>query len=356
VPDRPALRLPLPVTVAIVLMGALSAIVMLRAGRSVLIPLTVALMLAYALAPMVGWLLRLRVPRWLAVSLVMATLAVLTLAGALRLQPEVSSLIEDLPRAARLVREAIESGGIAGATIENLRRASSELGGGAPAPTPPAPAASMGSLDLLRWGTAEILAFGGHALVVFFLVFFMLLSGDLFRSKVLKIASLLGYRRVTLDVLDSIERDIKRYLLARVLTTAIVTALTWAALATLGLRHALVWAIAAGVANWIPYLGPVLISGGLFIVGLVEFGTMSGALLASGSALAVTSLEGWLIDPPLMGRIERMNTVAVLVGLMFWTFVWGAWGTLLAVPMLAVMKAVCDRVDGLKPVGALLGR
>jgi predicted PurR-regulated permease PerM len=287
----------------------------------------------------------------------MSTLAVLTTAGMFRLEPEVTALVEDLPRAARHVREAIESGAIGGATLENLRRASSELGGaGAGVPAAPPPTPAVGSLELLRWGTAELLAFSGHALVVFFLVFFMLLSGDLYRRKVLQVAGLLGYRRVTLDVLDSIERDIKRYLLARVLTTAIVSALTWAALAALGLPHALVWAIGAGVANWIPYLGPVLVSAGLFIVGLVEFGTMSGALLASGAALAVTSLEGWLIDPPLMGRIERMNTVAVLVGLMFWTFVWGAWGTLLAVPMLAVMKAVCDRVDALKPVGALLGR
>jgi predicted PurR-regulated permease PerM len=90
------------------------------------------------------------------------------------------------------------------------------------------------------------------------------------------------------------------------------------------------------------------------IVGLVQFGSAAMALAAAGVALVITSLEGWLLDPVLMGKAERMNSVAVLVGLVFWTSVWGAWGAFLAVPMLAIMKAVCDHNAQLRPIAKLL--
>ena len=75
----------------------------------------------------------------------------------------------------------------------------------------------------------------------------------------------------------------------------------------------------------------------------------------SGTALAITSLEGWLLTPLLMSRAAQMNPVAIFVGLLFWSWVWGVWGTILAVPMLMAIKAVCDRVEDLQPIGELLG-
>jgi predicted PurR-regulated permease PerM len=75
----------------------------------------------------------------------------------------------------------------------------------------------------------------------------------------------------------------------------------------------------------------------------------------AGISLAITSLEGWLLTPWLTSRTARTNEVAVFIGLIFWTFVWGIWGTLLAVPMLVAVKAYCDRIDDLKPLGELLG-
>jgi predicted PurR-regulated permease PerM len=74
----------------------------------------------------------------------------------------------------------------------------------------------------------------------------------------------------------------------------------------------------------------------------------------AGAALVITSLEGWLITPPLMGKVERMSPLTVFLGLLLWTWVWGEWGTVLAVPMLVVIKSVADHVDPLKPVGRLM--
>jgi len=116
-----------------------------------------------------------------------------------------------------------------------------------------------------------------------------------------------------------------------------------------------VWAILAGVFNTIPYFGPVIVAAGTAVIAFLQFGTIAMTVYVSGISLAITSIEGWLLSPWLTSRTARTNEVAVFVGLIFWGFVWGVWGTLLAVPMMVVVKAYCDRIDDLKPVGELLG-
>jgi predicted PurR-regulated permease PerM len=122
----------------------------------------------------------------------------------------------------------------------------------------------------------------------------------------------------------------------------------------MNVEHAAMWGILAGVFNSIPYFGPVIVSGGLLVVGLVQTGELFEAIKMSGAALAITSLEGWLLDPPLLGKAERMNVVVVFVGLLVWTWLWGGWGTILAVPMMVVIKSIADHIQPLKPVSRLM--
>jgi predicted PurR-regulated permease PerM len=181
-------------------------------------------------------------------------------------------------------------------------------------------------------------------------------SGDLFKRKLVKMAGpSLERKKITVQILDEINRQIERFLLVRVVTSVVVAVATWVAFRMIGLEQAGVWAVAAGVFNSVPYLGPIIVAGGTFIVAFLQFDTLSMAAYAAGITLLVTSVEGWLLTPWLTSRTARTNEVAVFVGLIFWSFVWGVWGTLLAVPMLVVFKAVCDRIDDLKPVGELLG-
>ena len=155
-------------------------------------------------------------------------------------------------------------------------------------------------------------------------------------------------------IIDDINAQIQRFLLVRLITAVVVGALTWAVLAWMGVPQAAVWGILAGVFNSIPYFGPVIVSGGLFVVGLAQGGGATQALQMSGAALVITSLEGWLLTPPLMGKAERMSVLAVFLGLLLWTWIWGAWGTILAVPMLVVVKSVADHVPRLNPIGRLM--
>ena len=91
------------------------------------------------------------------------------------------------------------------------------------------------------------------------------------------------------------------------------------------------------------------------VAGFLQFGTVTMAIYVGGVSVAITSLEGWLLTPWLTSRAARTNEVAMFIGLIFWSFVWGIWGMLLAVPMLGVVKAFCDRIEDLKPIGELLG-
>jgi predicted PurR-regulated permease PerM len=191
--------------------------------------------------------------------------------------------------------------------------------------------------------------------MVCFLAYFLLLADDLFKRKLVTHASkTIAGKIITLNVLQDIEHQIERFVLVQVFTSCLVGAATGVSLWWLGVQNAAVWGLAAGIFNSVPYLGPFIVSIGLAVVAFLQFGTINMTLTVAGVALVITSLEGWLLTPTLMGKTAQMNPVAVFAGLLFWTWMWGVWGTLLAVPMMMVVKSICDHVEDLKPVADFL--
>jgi predicted PurR-regulated permease PerM len=143
-------------------------------------------------------------------------------------------------------------------------------------------------------------------------------------------------------------------MLVEIFTSCVVGVATGVALWWLGLQNAAVWGLIAGIFNSIPYFGPVIVTGALAVVAFLQFGALDTTAAIAGVALLITSLEGWVLTPALVGRTAQMNPVAVFAGLLFWSWMWGVWGTLLAVPMMMVLKAVCDHVEDLAPVADFL--
>lgn len=191
--------------------------------------------------------------------------------------------------------------------------------------------------------------------MILFLTYFILLSDKMLRRKFVEFAGpTLSKKKLTVEVIDTISSQIGRFLMVQIFTSAVVGVVTWAALAYLGLQQAPLWGLLAGIFNSIPYYGPILVSGALSLVAFLQFGTLSMMLLVAGVTLLITSLEGWLLTPMLMGKVASMNRVAVFVGLLFWSWAWGVWGLLLAVPMMMSIKVICDHVDDLKPIGRFL--
>ena len=211
--------------------------------------------------------------------------------------------------------------------------------------------------DYVMWGSLGIAAAAGQLVLILFLVYFLLASGDLYRRKLVKIAGpSLTQKKVTLQILTEIDRQIEAFLMVQLFTSTVVAVATWLAFRALGVEQA----ARLGPARRRVQLDSVLRAGHRHRRRPPSSRSCSSATSAwrcssPASSLVITSLEGFLLTPWLTSRAARMNAVAIFVGLLFWGWVWNVWGMLLAVPMLMVIKAVCDHVEDLKGVGELLG-
>ena len=370
--DRPPVLLHMPVSIrslALVVLAVFVTIYALHWAAAVFIPLMISLLLTYALSPAVEWLARRRVPRWLG-----AAVMLLGLLGGLgrtgyALSDDTAALIDSLPLAAEKVRDAVHARASTKATpLETVQKAAARLEQAAQESSASVTSTERGVMrvqvepahfnirNYLLSGTLGLLSALGQATLVVFLTFFALSSGDTFRRKLVKIAGpTLSEKKVTVQVLDEITEQIKRYLLVQVLSSVVVGLVTWLAFWLLGLQHAAVWGIAAGVFNLIPYVGSIAVTAGSALVAFLQFGTPQMALAVGGASLFIHTLTGNLLTPWLTSKTSRMNPVAVFVAVLFWGWLWGVGGLLLGVPILMVIKAICDRVEDLKPAGELLG-
>jgi predicted PurR-regulated permease PerM len=343
--------------IGIWILVALGSIWLLHAARTVLIPIALAVLISYALEPLVAWLERKRVHRLLGSSAVLLLVlgGLAGVGGALK--DDATRLVEALPHATERAREIVTSqlGSTAalGKAIGAIGRTSSSGGDSGEARPTGTSGDSAGSL--LERAVGAIFALAGHVIAIVFLVFFLLMSGHHVRNRLVEIMGPdSDDRRTTAAIIDEINAHIQRYLLVLLFTATIVGVSTWLALAWIGAQHAAMWGLLAGVFNSIPYFGPVLVSGGLFAVGAAQGGGITQALQMSGAAIVITSLEGWLLTPALMGKVERMSALVIFIGVLLWTWIWGGWGTVLAVPMLVIVKSIADHVRQLRPLGRLM--
>jgi predicted PurR-regulated permease PerM len=397
-PPRVVLHMPVDVrSLALFILTALAAIFALQWARSILVPILLGVMFSYALTPLVDALQRGRVPRPLGAGLVVGAIVALIGWGAWSLSDDASALIETLPQVAQKVRQGLEGQRKkpTGSPIDKVQQAANELeqaaqqavaasaasaptavrGRPGPRPTTAAPALApvtgaasarvarvvverpaFNVRDYLLSGTIGLLTFFGELLVVLFVTLFLLASGDTFRRKMVKLAGpRLSQKKITVQALDEVSMQIQRYLLVQLATSVVVGIATGTVFFLLGLNNAAVWGVAAGITNLVPYVGAVLVGLGSAVVGFIQFDSIDNALLIGASSFAIHALVGNLLTPWWTGRASRMSPFAVFVGVLTFGWLWGAVGLILGTPILMVVKAVCDRIDELKPVGEFLG-
>jgi predicted PurR-regulated permease PerM len=368
-PSHALLHVPINVRSAtLVLLTVLAVLATLRWASAFFIPLMLGLMFSYALSPIVNALQRWRIPR--AISAAVLIIGILGGLGAsvYAFSDDANQLIESLPAAARKLRDSMRPVGKAESPLGTVQKAAAQLEQAAQEASTAAAPAGRGVQrvtiekprfdirDHLWSGTVGLASLIGQVTVVTFLTFFLLLSGDTFRRKLVKIAGpTLTNKKITVQALDEITAQIQRYLLVQLLASVVVGVTTGLAFWALGLKHAAVWGFAAGVLNLIPYIGSVVVTGAAGLVAFLQFGEIDMALAVAGISLVINTLEGNLMVPWLTSKASRMNPVAVFIGVLAWGWLWGVWGLLLGIPILMVVKAVCDRVDDLKPVGEMLG-
>jgi predicted PurR-regulated permease PerM len=329
----------------------------LRETRAVWVPLALSLLIAFLLDPVVRALQRVRVPRVIGAGLVVAALVASAGWAVWALSDDVAGAVRRLPAQLRQLREQVQSSA-AGGLLDRLHEAAMEVqraaGGPSTAPTPAGEAASAAA-SVVWLGPAALMTLLGQLTVIAFLVYFLLIGATAWRNRLLRVAGdVLSSRRAGADVIDDINWQIQRFVVVLVFTSVVVGVTTWLALLWLGAPSPAFFGLLAGVLNVIPYFGPILMSLLLALTGFVS-GGLPMALQLSAVALVITALEGWLMTPPLLGRATRMNTVTVFVSLLFWSWAWGVWGTVLAIPVMAIVKAIADHIERLAWLSHLLG-
>ena len=355
---------------SLAVIAVLASIFALRWASAVIIPVMLGLTVSYALKPAVDALQRWGVHRALGAALVMGLVFGSVGWTLYRVSSEAGTLIESLPDAAKKVKSVwLTSQGRSESAIAKVQRAAAQLEGAAQPDNVPAAVTRKGVTrvqierpqfdiqDYLWTGTVGLATSIGQGVSVLFIAYFLLVSGDTFRRKMVKLTGpSLAKKKVTLQAMNEITAQIQRHLLVQVLMSLIVGVSTWLAFWALGVEHPEVWGVASFALNFVPYIGSLAITGAAVLVGFIQFGNLDMALWTGGVSMALHAVTGYLVAPWLTSRTSRLNPVSVFVGVLAFGWLWGAWGLLLGVPILMMVKAVCDRVEDFQSVGELMGR
>ena len=369
---RPASARLSTTTLAAAILAIIAIVAALYLARAFFVPLLIGILASYALRPFVDWLKACHIPRAAGAALVLAALIAGAWWAMFSLGDDAASLIEKLPAAARKVRQQVSDAQEAAPTaLQKIREAATELQGAAsdaagekkPSKQALSKAASRETepavwlRDYLMAQTALLFTVAAQTPIVLLLTYFLLASGEHFRRKLVKLVGpSLSRKKDAIRMLERIEVQIQRYLLATLGANVLVAICTWLAFEALGMEQAGAWGAAAGVFHFIPYLGPALFAIASGMAGFLQFGTALGALNVAGVSILVAGVIGTLVMTWLQSRFARVNAAVLFIALLFFGWLWGIWGLLLGAPLVAIAKVICDRIESLKPAGELLGQ
>ncbi len=355
---------------ALIVLTIITVIVFLEWSQSVFAPVVLGMLLSYALYPIVSFLYRrVRVPHWLGAALVVSGLLTATYYAAGSLQEQALLLLDKVPTAAKQVsringqtedeESVLKKLRSAAQAVEKATDGAESSGKSSPAPREVPVAVQEKSFDLGEYvwgGSVSAAVLLGQFISVLLLVYFILASGRMYKEKLVKISGdTLSRKKITVTILEDINRQLRLFFFVMLFGAVFVGVSTWLAFWWLGVEQAALWGTLAGVASMIPYLGPGVIFLATGFVAFVQFGTVGMALLVAAVSLAITSLQGNILTPIMTSRASSMNAVGIFISLLFWGWLWGPIGLVVATPIQLIIKSVCDHVENLQNIGELLG-
>jgi predicted PurR-regulated permease PerM len=366
----PAVRMQIDARgLALGLLATFATVFILSWAESFAVPLLLGIIISYTLNPLVDWLEAIKVPRAAGTSIVMITIVFALTFGTYSLRGQVRTIVAQLPEAATTVSNEIARMRITEiGNLGKMQAAANEM--------EQATTQDLGSPAAVRQRTTHVIvdqptfkldnflwknsmgALGviGQAAMVVILVFFMLIGSDTFKRKLVRIAGpSLSKQKITVRILDDINRSIQKYMLMLLTTSTAVTLLTWVAFRWIGLENAGAWGVAAGVLHIIPYVGPGVTAVVTGMAAFVQFHSLAMALLVAGASLSIATLIGMFVTTWMTGRIAHLNPAAVFISLLFWSWLWGIWGTLLSIPIIVILKVVAQHVEQLRPMAEIVG-
>jgi predicted PurR-regulated permease PerM len=354
---------------ALAILATVAFVFALQWAQKFFIPLVFSILISYTLNPVVEWFERIKIPRIIGTSMVLVTLLCGVVVVANSLRTEFQSILLRLPDAAHQISRVItKTRDGQPSTMQQMQAAATEIekatnqtasirpGTKRIAETVVLASPDFKIQDWLWAGSMGAAGFIGQATMIIFLVFFLLLSGDSFKRKLVKITGpSLSSKKITVHILDDINKSIQSYMFMLLVTNMLLALLLWIVFRWIGLENAGAWAVAAGCLHIIPYFGPLIITVATGLSAFMQFGSIQEMLLVSGSSMAVAVLVGTFITTWMTGRIAKMNAAAIFIGLLFWGWLWGIWGLLLGIPIIVMVRVVSEHVDGMQAVAELLG-
>ena len=354
----------------------LSLVAALYLAHAFFVPLLIGILASYALHPLVDRLETCHIPRSVGAALVLAIVVGSFSWIGVSMSGDAAALIEKLPEAARNLRKDLSAARLGAPTaLQNMQEAAHELqGAAADAGAKPEAGARLGKgpsthaivapapeptwlRDYTLEQSALFITVAAQTPIVLLLTYFLLASGAHFRRKLVQLVGpSLSRKKDAVRILEEIDTQIQRYLLAMLASNTLLAVFTWLAFLLLGLDQAGVWGVAAGVLHFVPYLGPALMAFSSGVAAFLQSGSLSFAFAVAGASLLVSGIIGFAFMTWLQSRFARVNAAVLFISLLFFGWLWGVWGLLLGAPLVAIAKVIFDRVDSLKPAGELLGR
>lgn len=356
-------------SMSLIVLTSIASLYFIDWAQPVLLPLVVAVLISYALDPLVATLDRIHIPRPLGAALVLCALIAILAAASVPLKQEAMAMLDKIPQAIKeLQREdasasedeesIIEKAQIAAKEIEETAEKSQEKpavqAGVTPVRLVDEP---MDVRDYVIRNSPATLVLISRMFSVLLLVFFLLSVGKLYRRKIVRISGP-SFRRMrkAARIMNELHHQVRRFLFVMVISALFVGILTWLAFLLLGVEQAALWGVVAGIASGVPYLGPFLVLVGSGVAAFLQFGELNTAVIVALTSLVITSIQGNLLMPWLTSYVSSLNAVAIFIGLLFWGWLWGPVGLIVATPILMIAKSVCDHVVNFRPVGELLGK
>ena len=343
-----------------VFVGGLLGLALLAASYAaaeIVLPILLAFILNLVFRPVLRVLLRARLPQPVAALIIVLSLVALFGGLAMLLSGPVSGWISRLPETLPRIEQRVK---VLSSPIKSLQGALQHVEGLAPVGGGGQQgAAAQGTAEgtpLARKILTQVWIVAGGAFTTLVALFFILVSGETFLRRLVEILPRFKTKRQVVDISQEIEDDLSIYLGTITMMNSVVGVATGTVAWLCGLGDPLLWGTLAFLLNYVPILGPTVGVITFFVAGLVTLDPLWMAFVPAGLYILIHVAEGETVTPMLLAHRFTVNPVLIMVGVFFWYWMWGVVGAILATPLLAITKIVCDRIEPLKPVGHFIGR
>ena len=326
----------------------------LYVAKTVVLPVVLGFLIALTLTPLVRWLHRKGIPEGVSAVVLIFTIGIVSILGLYALRGPAETLINDAPEIQEEVQRKTWK---ILRNFERLQEASqevSQMAAGNGSENEEETVVVSPATGLLQAALGSLVTSGTVLAVALLFAMFLLSMGDSFRSRLVQAFPDFRRKRRAARISRDVERQVSRYLAAITVINAALGLCVGIAMELLGMPYALLWGAAAFLLNYLPYLGAIIGACVAGAVALVTYDSTGAALLVPVVYLGLTSLEGQMITPWMVGRHLQLNAASVFIAVVFWAWLWGAAGAVLAVPLLVMVKVLCDNVPGLTKLGSFL--